>query len=809
MKKFSLHAMFPLITLAVLVFALSRKIFTIPPLGKMLNPFVGAVQNDNENVLKAVSVQIDQTQLFDTVKVFFDSRKVPHIYARNTEDLYFVQGYVTASLRLWQMDFMTYATAGRLSEIFNPEDWLAFDRHQRRLGVLDAARKSLELIESDPESDKILSAYTRGVNSFIEKLSYKDIPLEYKLLDYEVEHWTKLKTVLILKSMAKTLSGFEQDMSMSQLMLAVGEGNFNKIFPDYHSYISPIVKSKKKRSQQSAFPFIKRPEYLDYSFLTSRKVVSAHEFNPKLGSNSWAVSGKKTSSGFPILCNDPHLTFSLPSIWLEMQLSAPNVNVYGVTIPGAPAVIIGFNNDIAWGITNGADDVKDWYKLKVTDDYKKYEIDGQWCNLDFVVESIGRRGQAAFLDTIYKTVYGPIVVTSNFNDEEPELTNFALRWELHNPSNEFLTFIKLNRAKNYDDYRDAIKHFQCPSQNFTFADKAGNIAIAHQGSIPVKAPGEGRFIMDGTTSASMFNKHIPFDSLPHVLNPEVGFVFSANQHPTDEAYNYYYNGYFSETRANRIRELLEGDDKFDVNKMMAMQLDNRNILFSTALPTIRSLLDKKPITHVQQSYLQQLNAWSGDFDRNNETAKFFDIFWEKLRVTTWDEFRQYDFTLPDPTDYVLLDMIKNEPTNDFFDKINTNKKETAADIVHEVFNGTIKAYESATAEEGTRWSDFNKVYLMHMTGIPAFGKMDIPSSGHFDAINAVSRRWGPSWRMVVELGERPKAFGVYPGGQSGGLGSKYFDNFVGQWQTGGYFPLQFFVSPEEASKQATTTWILK
>jgi penicillin amidase len=146
MKKFSLHAMFPLITLAVLVFALSRKIFTIPPLGKMLNPFVGAVQNDNENVLKAVSVQIDQTQLFDTVKVFFDSRKVPHIYARNTEDLYFVQGYVTASLRLWQMDFMTYATAGRLSEIFNPEDWLAFDRHQRRLGVLDAARKSLELI---------------------------------------------------------------------------------------------------------------------------------------------------------------------------------------------------------------------------------------------------------------------------------------------------------------------------------------------------------------------------------------------------------------------------------------------------------------------------------------------------------------------------------------------------------------------------------------------------------------------------------------------------------------------------------------
>lgn len=204
-----------------------------------------------------------------------------------------------------------------------------------------------------------------------------------------------------------------------------------------------------------------------------------------------------------------------------------------------------------------------------------------------------------------------------------------------------------------------------------------------------------------------------------------------------------------------------------------------------------------------------MNAWSGDFDRNNETAKFFDIFWEKLRVTTWDEFRQYDFTLPDPTDYVLLDMIKNEPTNDFFDKINTNKKETAADIVHEVFNGTIKAYESATAEEGTRWSDFNKVYLMHMTGIPAFGKMDIPSSGHFDAINAVSRRWGPSWRMVVELGERPKAFGVYPGGQSGGLGSKYFDNFVGQWQTGGYFPLQFFVSPEEASKQATTTWILK
>src|SRR5205807_1319094 len=188
----------------------------------------------------------------------------------------------------------------------------------------------------------------------------------------------------------------------------------------------------------------------------SNSVISGSSYNPRLGSNSWAVSGKKTKSGFPILANDPHLNLSLPNIWIEMQLSAPGMNVYGVSIPGTPAIVIGFNENIAWGITNGSDDVKDWYKLKITNDYKKYEFDGKWLDLGYRIEEIKRRGQPSFYDTVYSTVHGPIVNNKSFPGTDPDMMDMALRWELHQPSNEFVTFIKLDKAQNYNDYKEAI-----------------------------------------------------------------------------------------------------------------------------------------------------------------------------------------------------------------------------------------------------------------------------------------------------------------------------------------------------------------
>jgi penicillin G amidase len=807
MKRIKIDFVFPLIALILIVSALSQQMFGVFPLGKLLDPFVGAVQSNDDASLNLSQLTIDRTGLADPVNVFFDDRKVPHIYAKNTHDLYFAQGYVTARFRLWEMDFLTYVAAGRLSEIF-AEKFFDYDRNQRRIGMLASAKSALKLIEANKETADILTAYSEGVNAYIGQLHYKNMPFEYKLLDYAPEQWSNLKSVLIMKYMSGTLSGFEEDFSMSKLMLALGEANFNKLYPSFNGHFTPVMNDLLSKPD-SALCYLKKPSYLDYGFLSSGTIIPDNNYNPRLGSNSWAVSGKKTRSGFPILCSDPHLNLSLPSIWMEMQLISPDVNVYGVSIPGTPAVIIGFNENIAWGETNGEDDVKDWYKLKISPDYKRYEMDGRWLDLDTTIEEIKRRDQSSFYDTIYHTIQGPIVYDKSYPVGHSDLSNYALRWDLHRPSNEFLTFIRLAKAKNYQDYREAIQYYSCPVQNFTFACKDDTIAINHQGSMPVKWPGQGKFVLDGTQSSHLYKRYIPTDSLPHVVNPSCNYVLSANQHPTNNTYPYYYNGYYVETRANRIHQLLDSAKDIDVGKMMAMQLDNTNSFSAEANSFLTGALPIKKLTVDETKYFEILRSWTGSYNLSDGAAKLFELWWRKIKDYTWDEFATFSFSFPMPDDAVLLDLIRKDPDNEYFDKQGTAAKENATDIIYEAFVGAVAKFKQMSTRSGIKWGDVNKVDIMHLTNIGAFSVMDLSSAGNPGAINAVSSNWGPSWRMIVELGNRPRAYGIYAGGQSGSIGSAYYDNFIKDWVRGVYYPLQYFESMEEAKKGAGGSWLLK
>lgn len=498
MKRIRSYYLFPLLALVLLIVTFSSSMFGISPLGKLLDPFIGAVQNSGDRRLEEPSLALNSPELKQPVTIYFDSRKVPHVYASNAHDLYFAQGYVSAYLRLWQMDFLSYLAAGRLSEVMAGDQFLDYDRNQRRIGVAAAAQRSLELMDQNPETREALDAYTAGVNAYIGELDYRSLPVEYKMLDYRPEPWSRLKSAMILKNMANLLSGYGEDVSMSRLYLALGSEEFRKLYPEFHRYMAPLMEDGPPASGALAQGPEFQSGYLDYSFMNANPVVMNEPYNPRLGSNSWAVSGKRTRSGSPLLASDPHLNLSLPGVWLEMQLSAPGMNVYGVSIPGTPAVLIGFNRNIAWGLTNGADDVKDWYKLKITEDYGKYELDGQWRKLDRRVEEIRRKGMPPILDTIYSSLHGPIVNDRSYNSN-PVLVNYALRWELHQPSNEFLTFLHLGRAANYDQFREALSHYACPVQNFTFISKDNSIAINHQGRIGVKWPGQGKFLLDGST----------------------------------------------------------------------------------------------------------------------------------------------------------------------------------------------------------------------------------------------------------------------------------------------------------------------
>jgi penicillin G amidase len=807
MRKINSRCLFPLAALVILIYALSNQIFSVPPLGKVLNPFIGAIQNDQEKYLGEHQLRENDLGISDSVSVFFDESKVPHIYASNTEDLFFAQGYVTAMLRLWQMDFTTYVSAGRLSEIFPENNYLVYDRNQRRIGMLEAAKRSLAFMERDPETSKILSAYTRGVNAYINRLNYRTLPFEYKLLNYKPEQWTNLKSVLVMKLMASTLSGYEADIDMSRLMLIMGEKKFNLLYPDFGTTVTPAV-DYPKREAPSVFNKTQIPNYLDYSFISFISNKRKPQFNPKLGSNSWVIAGNKTKSGRPILASDPHLNLSLPCVWLQMQLSAPGLNVYGVSIPGTPAIIIGFNKHIAWGISNGADDVKDWYKLQVGADYKTYKFNGKMVALDYRVEEIRRKGQKPFFDTIYSTKQGPIVNDARFA-MQGDLVDHAMKWELANPSNEILTFIQLNKATNYAEYTEALKHFSCPIQTFTFACSDGNIAVNHQGRMAIKYNGQGRFNLDGSNDSTLSAGYIPFDSLPHQLNPECNYVVSANQHPTDSNYRYYYNGYYSEDRASQIAAMLSRENDFDVEKVKKMQLDNTNSFAALALPVLFERMNESTLNANVKNLYRGLATWNRSYDYDSEHAVLFDLWWATIKDLTWDEFKRYSFDLKLPDDYVLINQIRTEPSGTYFDILSTSEKEDASDIVFESFVKASDEYLKLKNRGSVKWSNLNRVDFWHLTRLPAFSRLNLPSAGCPSAINAISRSWGPSWRMIVQLGDTPVAYGIYPGGQSGNMGSKYYDNFIDDWGKGRYYRLNFYSSISEARAGAKNTLLLK
>lgn len=793
MKKFSYNFIFPLAFLIILVFAFSRSISILPPLGKLLNPYTGSIQNEKiEEQSGNISIQDSK----DDISIYYDERKVPHVFAKNDHDMYLAQGFVTAKDRLWQMDFMSYASAGRLSEILG-EGYVEYDRLQRRVGMLSAAKNTLKFIEKNPETKDAMDAFTKGVNAYIETLEYKSYPFEYKLMDYQPEKWTNLKSVLIMKYVSAMLTGYEEDISMAHTLTALGKTDFQKLYPEY------TFMDLEQMNVLTSLDIEKLPyaDYINYEFLTNKSKVSASSFNPRLGSNNWVINGSKSKTGNPILCNDPHLALSLPSIWYEVQLSSNTTNVYGVSIPGTLGVIIGFNDKISWGVTNGSTDVRDWYKPRIKNDYSAYEMDGKWLKTKMAIEEIKVKDQVSFYDTIYSTIHGPIVIDNSF-EQNPDAKNFALKWTLHEPTNEFLTFIHLNKAKNYTDFKESISHYKCPIQNFIYASSSDTIAIHHQGLLYQKWNGQGRFLLDGTKKSHLYSKIVPDSELPQVVNPVNGFVYSANNFPTFDTIHSYMNGYYSEPRAHHIKEVLNRKRKFSIDDMKKMQLDNSSEIAINVLPDLlNSIKHLREKNKKVKKVIQLLESWNLKYNSNSRAASFFNEWWKEIEYLTWDELQIQDYFLRYPDATILVNLIKHEKKSKYFNKLNTNNIESFEDIINEAFVNTLKKHQLIT------WGEVNKVSITHLSKIEALSISNLEMGGHPDALNAISGNWGPSWRMIVEMGKRPKAYGIYVGGQSGNPASKHYDDFINDWKKGKYYELRFFLNQKEA-KLSTKSYFL-
>lgn len=774
-----------------------------PAFGKFLSPQHGFWQNA-ESVDENFSADLNFSQLTGKVTVYLDKRLVPHIFADNENDVYFVQGYLHAKFRLWQMELQTHAAAGRVSEIAG-DAALNFDREFRRLGMVYAAENSLKAMEENPVIKAECDAYTAGVNAYVDNLTESKLPLEYKLLGYKPERWSNFKTALFLKYMSYDLAAHEDDFEMTNARSWFSAADFRLLFPAVEDSLDPIV----PKGTVYAAPKVplKIPASADSLYFKKDSSVHVQEFskpNKANGSNNWAVSGSKTKSGAAILCNDPHLGLNLPSLWIEMQLSTPEFNAYGASFPGAPSIIIGYNDSCAFGFTNGGRDVRDYYEIKFKDESRKeYWFNNEWRQTTFRYEKIRIKDKPEYIDTVAYTLFGPVMYDHSFSgnkaDRNPNHKEYAVRWTAHDSSNELLLFNKLNRAKNYADYQAAVVNLRTPGQNCAFACKNGDIAIRTQGAFPAKWKGQGDFIMPGTDSSYMWQYTIPDDETPFQYNPERGFISSANQKPADSTYPYYFGREaFPIYRGITINRKLSQMQNITPEDMMALQTDNFNSFGEMATPVFTKNIDPAKLNPKEKEFFDLLQNWDFRNEKDSKGATVFVLAWDSFYDTTYaDEYANAPQPIQRPTDNTLLEAVLKDSAYKFLDDISTPQKESLKDMVMIAFKAAVMKLAQVETDGKLEWAKYKDTYINHLLRLKPFSREHLPIGGGENVINATKSNHGPSWRMVVSLTEKTEAYGVYPGGQSGNPGSKFYDNFVDYWVQGKYYPLWLMSKDEQ------------
>lgn len=790
-----------LLTIA-LVLILNTNWLLPAPLGKLLSPQQGVWQNA-EPVHQRFDGNLSFPELKGKTEVYFDERLVPHVFAENSSDAYFVQGYLHAKFRLWQMEFQTHAAGGRLSEIVGAKA-LSYDRDKRRLGMVYAAELSLKEVEKDPQLLEICNQYTAGVNAYIESLTESSMPLEYKLLGYKPEKWTNLKSALFTKYMALDLAGFENDFEMTNAKSVFSQSDFEKLYPIAADSLDPIVPKGTVFSKPGVE--VKTPANADSIYFNYHQSNSIEQQkpDPDNGSNNWAVAGSKTKSGYPILANDPHLGLNLPSIWYEMQIHTPEYNAYGASFPGAPFVIIGFNDSCAFGFTNAMRDVKDFYEITFKDDSRKeYWFDNKWNETKFRIEKIKIKDSLEYNDTVAYTNIGPVMYDKSFDGSRS--TNhkyYAVRWSAHDANNELKIFMGLNSAKNYDDYLSAIKHLGTPGQNVIFASKSGDIALWDQGVFPAKWRRQGDFVMPGTDSTYFWQGMIPQEENPHQVNPERGFVSSANQLPADTTYPYYLGGNYPPYRGWEINKMLRAMNQITPQDMMELQTNNYNVFGEMALPILVNNIKTEGLSGEEQKYFDILKSWDHVNAPTSKGATVFSVVWDSLEVAVLDdEISKSGLKLPWPHESTLLDNLLKDSAFSFVDNINTPEVETLPEVLTAAFKKAVKELSKIENKGQLEWAKHKDTKVLHLSRLEALSRLHLPIGGGTHTINAAKSQHGPSWRMVVSLTPETEAYGIYPGGQSGNPGSKFYDNFITDWALGKYYPLWVMKSSETSSKK--------
>jgi penicillin amidase len=732
------------------------------------------------------------------VQIIRDEYGVPHIVADSEEDAYFAVGYVHAQDRLWQMELIRRAGMGRLAEALG-EPALKIDRMFRTLGLLKHAQTlSAQL---DARTRTLLERYAAGVNAVIASQKGK-YPVEFDVLNIVPTPWQVEHTIVISRLMGWELNHARWvDLLLAELVERFGETKAAEIFP-YWDKDGPLIIPDQLRGKSIAAAL----EPLLQADAAYRSLVGAPGFSG--GSNAWVVSGSKSITGKPILANDPHLILTAPARWYELHVLAPGLDVAGATLAGVPFVVIGRNSNIAWGVTNAMVDDEDFY-VEVVDSLEhptRYRFNNGWRPMLREVDTILVKGGNPVFLTIYRTHRGPIV--NRFEPAAQFATRLiSMRWTGHEISNEAKAFYLINKATNWKEFREALRHFALPAQNFVYADADGNIGYRTGGLLPVRTKKGPTLPYPGSTDEYDWKGFVPFERMPELVNPPEGFIVTANNKIISDAYPYHISHHWEPPwRAERINEVLRSQERFAVEDFQRLQADVESPHAREIVPLILRAFERgDSLNRETQEALTYLRNWDYRMTPTDVATSVFQAFFVNVvRNTFRDEMGErlaalYD-TLASVPMTVTTRLLK-EGTSSWFDNINTPQRETRDDIIRQSFEGALNELKGMLGGElkEWRWGRLHKVEFGHVFGeVPVLksiftvGPYQTPGShstvwkGDFRLARPFINHVGPSTRQIFDLADPNNTRAVTPPGQSGQVFQRHYKDQISLWLEGAY-----------------------
>ncbi len=770
--------------------------------------------------------------LHEPVEIITDRYGVPHIYAQNEDDLFFAQGYAHAQERFWQMELNRRVGSGRLSEVFG-EFTIEADRFARRLGMHRAAAAAVEALSA--HSRRILDAYARGVNARLGQIK-GNLPVEFTLLRFKPEAWTITDTIQWSKMMGWNLGGnWETEIIRARLVAKLGAERAARLEAGYDPR-HPLIVPPGVEYQGVNLGMLEQYEQL--------KLLSG--FGMLGGSNNWVVDGSMTTTGLPILCNDPHLGQAAPSIWYECHLVAGDIDVVGASFPGAPGIVIGHNQHVAWGLTNAVSDVQDLYIEKFHPEHpNQYEYEGKWEEAQVVREEIHVRGaKTPAIEEVRVTRHGPILTTytptppahdtASSNGHQPQELPLALRWTGLESHTIVAAVQKMNRATNAQEFREALRDWDLPAQNVVYADVDGNIGYVMAGLVPIRAKGQGLLPSPGWTGEYEWTGYIPFEELPQTHNPEQHFVVTANNRVVDDNYPHYItnewsNGY----RAARIRDLLTSKGKLSLSDMAAIQSDQYSL---PAVELAPHMLKATATTPVERAALETLRAWNHVLSSDSAGAAIYSAFLFRLErivfgamlgdeETILQSYLGIGSTIIGPQNGyasrskpLLIRLLKAHDDSWFATSVIENGPKTWDAALRSAFQATIEELRDKLGDDVTRWryGAIHKMTYSHPRGMfkpldKVFNRGPIPVGGDIDTVNMGSSLTNqpevvvtvPSYRQIVNLADPKSSLSIHHPGQSGHPASKHYDDFIKRWLRVEHHPMLFERTMIEENAEGT------